>query len=1347
MNRVRTLEAVSIGTTAAAFAITVLLVSTGRAAEANPVALGLLDAVGWSLTGVLAIGVEAACFAYLGKHRADGRQRLAIRGRPLGEVDVGRLVNAGGVAIATAGVLDVAYNLYLLSLVGSDLGSFHVARYSLPIALVLLAGLVAFAREEVWTLSAPVVSLAHELAERIEVPDERPDRLGFRVAAVFFVLTIALAGVCPFVGPLGAVDHVRAESVDWSKTIDGSDFGYGIAVDEDSGTVFATSDGNIEARHAADGSKIWSTSHPDEHSYGVAYDPANDRVYFVTHPGTTSSPATLRAVSASDGAYIWNYTIDESASATSSQVVYEDGTIYASGGLNTTAVNPDGSVIWNVNYRAYGMTKIDNEIFIGQSGGSIRVLSATDGSPKRTFSTSALALDLVSADGTIYAGLYSGNVSSYETDGTENYDVSLGSSRIESIDAEESSKHLYAGRQDGEIYALEMSDGSTVWSNPIHSNQVHDLHADDSTSTFENVSLFTVSEDSTVKKTDTGFSASTVPDLSGHVTDQAGEPIQNATVVAYAATYSGKSLSESRQALERLADPTPTVWSDLGEDVSLLGNGGEWTQDDLTTYVSTHTRDALPSTAPWIDNPNLADTATIGVTEPLPVNQPIPLIAWDADASGLGVNRCLPGIGSEYDCQMPGKHNSDATIVIERIGPGGDIVDRSTVTTSQTSGGGYLDPDSLAYAEVELPAGFYYIHEEGAPKGLPRRVGTSTQIVNRYQENAEGQLADRAKEVRDEIQSSNLVRLNTSTNATGYYSFSVPDGTQVVTVQAYHAPALIRDAGLSPASITQQTILTEYNSAIQTLPGDRSTLQNRIANSSVYFPSATRTVEPPAQQVDIMMYELSAPPGANVSALQDQFARLKALLENGTFTDLPPALQQRLEELNSEELQELRNELAGLSNANSRLRERTAKLLAQQRNSSVSEVKAALEDQEKTNKELREEIGALRQALAEVGSTIDLGEPTVDKSGETVSLAWDVPLDLSESNVSVIAHYANGTSQVVSGKYLKTETSAVGADTVRLVDYPLSEDGPLSTQFSLRVASGNDYGERTDVVRNPSASGTLPRLDSVRLSSLTPGPDESVSVTVNPAETGSFRQITGATVYAPDGSTLNASNVSEGTQFSFRTAGRGIHRVEIDMETTSGEAFSLPIQVKALGTDLNRPPTVTARDSPLGAYALTSGQVERATIDTDSAGTRTTVTAQLAKGETPSNVDVHLEELTAPRDTTTVVSLVQGADQQALDQHIPVTIHYKDPGDSVLVWRNDEAIPADGSQLGSRRSTGNSLVVETYTEADGTVSVRKLNRPGFSDRASFWLDLQVQRIPLLALTPAPALATPAGVSA
>jgi outer membrane protein assembly factor BamB len=536
MLTVRRAEIAALGSTAIAFALTVLLAGTGYAVESNGFARGLLESVGWIGAGVLALVGEVAILegyrrlergAPLAARVADRLAWAIGRGEPVArllENGAPRAALGGAWSVAGIGLADVAINLYVLASTGVPAS---VSRRLLgAIAIVMLVALVLLFRELVLAEIGRFFA-AHAGSIRT-------------AGLIMTVALLSIGSVSPLVGPHAAVGDASAavESVEWSKSLD-YNTGYGVAVDESAGIVFATSNGGIEAKQASDGSALWSTDHPDDTSFGVAYDSDNDRVYFATHVGTTDSAATLRAVDASDGSYVWNYTIDASESATETRVIYADGTIYASGGGNVSAVKPDGSVVWNVERRAYGMTKIGDELFIGQSGGSVRVLSTSDGSTIRTFPTSSLAISLDSADGKLYAGLYSGNVSSYETDGSVRYDVSLGTQRVESVAAESSTDHVYAGRQDGNVYARELSDGSAVWSNAIHGNQVHSIYADDSGNSLANVSLSTVSEDGTVKFVDSGFeipvsSSGGTYDQTFHLEDRTGLfPADRALIEVY----------------------------------------------------------------------------------------------------------------------------------------------------------------------------------------------------------------------------------------------------------------------------------------------------------------------------------------------------------------------------------------------------------------------------------------------------------------------------------------------------------------------------------------------------------------------------------------------------------------------------------------------------------------------------------------------------------------------------------------------------------------------------------------------------------------------------------------------
>jgi len=85
------LEVTSITATVLAFALTVTLIGGTPLQESNLVALQLVERLGWTCAGVLAVVVEAGIFA--------GYRRL--------EDDFPRVSMAGGGAVAAIGVVDL----------------------------------------------------------------------------------------------------------------------------------------------------------------------------------------------------------------------------------------------------------------------------------------------------------------------------------------------------------------------------------------------------------------------------------------------------------------------------------------------------------------------------------------------------------------------------------------------------------------------------------------------------------------------------------------------------------------------------------------------------------------------------------------------------------------------------------------------------------------------------------------------------------------------------------------------------------------------------------------------------------------------------------------------------------------------------------------------------------------------------------------------------------------------------------------------------------------------------------------------------------------------------------------
>jgi hypothetical protein len=179
---IKRLEAVALGSTTVAFALTVMLAGSAYAVESNPFAAELLETLGWVGAGVLALVLEALIF--------EGYQRLE-RGAPRG-------ARAGAALVAGIGLADVLANLYVLARVGTP-----------PALSGRLVGAIAL-------VSCVAVALAKR--ELVLEALRLPSRTTIRVVGVsLLVIAVALASVGPFVGSLNSIQRAAADH-DWNYT-------------------------------------------------------------------------------------------------------------------------------------------------------------------------------------------------------------------------------------------------------------------------------------------------------------------------------------------------------------------------------------------------------------------------------------------------------------------------------------------------------------------------------------------------------------------------------------------------------------------------------------------------------------------------------------------------------------------------------------------------------------------------------------------------------------------------------------------------------------------------------------------------------------------------------------------------------------------------------------------------------------------------------------------------------------------------------------------------------------------------------------------------------------------------
>jgi len=795
--------------------------------------------------------------------------------------------------------------------------------------------------------------------------------------------------------------------------------------------------------------------------------------------------------------------------------------------------------------------------------------------------------------------------------------------------------------------------------------------------------------------------------LSGVVVDQNGNLVSGATVVAVGSKK--PSIPEARQNVSSLTDITPPEWQ---PDLQLAGGNGYFNTDGLGKYAAVHRADALPSTAAYTDEADLSPLLH------LPTNEPVLVSIWDASQGGRFFNQ------NEYDNQLPGRHQSEGTVIVEKIGANGEVL--STHTTSElteTSGGGFLDPSSFSYTRIDaLPAGFYHIYPKGAQQKGPVYVaGSPTAMLEQAQEDIRGELTERSKRIKAAVDSSGLVKKEVSTGPNG--TWTMPITTNATQIYAVKQP---KGLDVDAQKLTVQMIGERWTEAYQTPLSERSQQTRTLLNSSVYFPSRVQTVDRGEKNVTLRMTELSAPENANISAFDNRTANLLDRIKNQSLSELPPAVQERLDELSTDRLRDHIEDKNELIDKNQRLKDRLNEL--QEKRDLPDEI--AVNDSSAA--ELRGQLQAMQQTIAEMKSNAETGDSTVERGTDTISYEQPFGVDLALEDVSVTAHYSNGTSRVVPNKYLTLNDGLTGGTTVQVQDYPAPKDA-ASIRFDITAANAEAIGKASETVSSPTYNGSVPSIESVALSSLQPGPDERVSATIQAGEGTTITEIPKATVYAPDGTELSPS--IGGKTVSWTTNGTGTHVARVTMKTMDGNQHVLPVRVQARNTDTPQPPTVRMVETPYGTLAQTGDGISGGGVDVADDGS-TTITAQVpADGEIPGEVHIYTEGVSTSSSSDTTIQVVRGEDRQSVNKHITTVLHGQTLSEDAIVYREtgDETNPLtrEGTEWGAVTERSGGTTIEAVTAADGAVALSINNNPSRVDRLWFSVQTQLDGLPVV----------------
>lgn len=794
------------------------------------------------------------------------------------------------------------------------------------------------------------------------------------------------------------------------------------------------------------------------------------------------------------------------------------------------------------------------------------------------------------------------------------------------------------------------------------------------------------------------------PDLvSGKVVDQDGTPVSDATVEVVGVNYSqidtsGAQTLEERadELVDEAQDPRPDAWD---SDRQLVGSSGLY-ESTSTEYVAAHSM-ADWGLAKWSDEPTLGEPSL-----QVPANEEVALSVWDPERSGL----LQDGVNSD----LPGGVVDDRDIVIQTLAASGESVGNRTVSTDTTYDvtiGGAHD-----LATVELPPGFYRIHPEGNPtNAIVIVAGDPADIASAIQSDLKseaGDLTDRAQSIRDNFNDGKFTSTTVTTDGNGEWSTTVGPNVQLVAVQAYKAPP-----GMStdPSNLELVDIRTYYASTDY--------------QGSYVLPSSPTRARVPDEDVTVRVREFTAPQYGDLGRYQNLTAALEEFLGESGLRETVSALQNRLNQEPTDNLRRTYESLRTIAENSEVVRERANEYLG-------DDAELLRPADELSDAELRARINAIEQAIATSRSVVDSEQTETSLGDGTVTARFPFASDVTPEQLSIMAHYSNGTSEVVdaSSEYVSVESgvSPLGGDTVVISDYPVGEGDPSAVRFSVRAATADGLAKSSTRVSNPTSDTQPPSLAAIRLDTLQPGPDQAVGFELVGTDDSTVSEISKVEAFGPDGSPVEISTTGNRTG-RLTTNGEGVHVARVTFANAEGANATVTVRVAAADADRDLPPGIQVRESPVGVYALVGDGFNGGDVDTTGGGTELTITGQLPEDtDPPTTVHVYTSAVSLPAESTVNIRVVSGPQQQSVPKHVRVATHFSawETNSSTVgvpsstAYRNGEAIPLPGeSAQGNVTVSSSQVLIRSYTDANGELTIETDTNPGVVEGATYRVDL------------------------
>jgi hypothetical protein len=775
----------------------------------------------------------------------------------------------------------------------------------------------------------------------------------------------------------------------------------------------------------------------------------------------------------------------------------------------------------------------------------------------------------------------------------------------------------------------------------------------------------------------------------------------------------------ANELLDDAKDPLPESWN---PNRQLVDGGGLFESADANV-VAVHNAEDVAK-APWVDSADLSQPRLR-----IEAGQEVMLSVWDPTASGPGL------LGHEYNSQLPGVHKEDATIVVEQLTPSGEVKRTMRFDTDKTLGAGALDPDRFSYAEASLSRGFYRVSPASSDVAYTIVVGSPSAMAAEITQSLEtkaGQLTERAQEIRDRFQNNKFTRKTVTTNASGEFTVSLGSNVKTVSVTAYKTPR-----GMGP-NATRADIREWYNAMLfnpaeqaGSLTGLSIDYQDGFTRSDAnltteanlsevvpafYLPDGATTVDVPTNDtVTVDVFETTVPEYADANITTNRTEWLRDLLANRT---------QRLDELFSqlnasrERFQKLFGEYQNLTAQNEEFRQRVRELLEARTGNRTLNISTNA-----STEKLRQRLDAVHTALSELKNQF-AADTTTDVGAETVSATADFPFEISKDALAVRAQLSNGTTRTVSDEYISLDDGVpgVGGTSVRVTDYPLGEAS--TGQIIFDVVSSEGIGSfRTNAISNPKVSTSAPDVPSVRASTMSPTPGERVTFTLNPAEDSTFENLTAFSArYVANGTTVaNAKRLGQRKGAVTPKCACKV-QVRLTYTDTADNEFVRTFVLRGVERASKQPPSIRAQSDATGVWALVSDGLQAGDVSKTGSGLSFTAVIE-QDADAPSSIHAYTAGVSSGANSELDLRIVRGENRETVRTRTSVTFHTESLQDGALAYRgqpaslnpfaNDGTPLRDGSKAGSVVTKDSHAVVQTYTDADGSVTISISNSPGF----------------------------------